>query len=62
MMLLVLLENRITSMMLTVLIFAVLGAILVFSFRNWRCPACEGHLGKGMGARFCSKCGVQLRP
>lgn len=38
----------------------VVGA-LVFSFRNWRCPACDKYLGKGIGPRFCPKCGVALQ-
>ena len=40
----------------------LLGAVLVgFTLRNWRCPACGGYLGKGIGPRFCSKCGAPLR-
>jgi len=38
----------------------ILGA-LVFSFRNWRCPACDRYLGKGINPRFCQKCGVALQ-
>ncbi len=34
---------------------------LIFSFRNWRCPACDRYLGKQMNPKFCSKCGVVLR-
>ena len=60
--LMVLLENRTTEMVFTFLFLFVAGALAVFSFRNWRCPACEGHLGRGTGTRFCGKCGVQLRP
>jgi hypothetical protein len=41
--------------------FALLVGVLIFSFRNWRCPACRGYLGKAMNPRFCQKCGVQLR-
>lgn len=37
----------------------VVGA-LVFSFKNWRCPACNGYLGKTVSPRFCQKCGVEL--
>ncbi len=33
---------------------------LIFSFRNWRCPACDRYLGKGM-PRYCPKCGVELQ-
>ena len=43
-------------------IFAVLiVAALIFSSRNWRCPACDGYLGRGFHPTFCPKCGVQLR-
>ena len=37
----------------------VLGAV-VFSFQNWRCPSCNGYLGKAISPRFCSKCGAAL--
>lgn len=43
-----------------VLIPAVLGA-LGFSFRNWRCPACDKYLGKSASIAFCAKCGVALK-
>lgn len=36
-------------------------AALIFSFMNWRCPACKGYLGKAISPRFCSKCGVVLQ-
>jgi hypothetical protein len=42
------------------LIVLVAGAV-VFSLKNWRCPACDRYLGKGMSPRFCPKCGVALR-
>jgi surface polysaccharide O-acyltransferase-like enzyme len=32
-----------------------------FSFRNWRCPACDGYLGKSTSMNNCSKCGVALK-
>ena len=38
----------------------VIGA-LIFSLWNWRCPACNKYLGKGMSPRFCPKCGVALQ-
>ncbi len=38
----------------------VLGAI-AFSLWNWRCPACNKYLGKGIGPSFCPKCGVPLQ-
>ena len=43
----------------------VLGVVLLggvaFSFKNWRCPACNKYLGKGIGPKHCHACGVQLR-
>ena len=41
--------------------FLLIVGLLVFSFRNWRCPACEKYLGKGIGPAFCPKCGVALK-
>ena len=37
----------------------VLG-VLAFSFKNWRCPACNSYLGRSLSPRFCPKCGAQL--
>ena len=39
----------------------LVAGLLVFSFRNWRCPACNSYLGRGMNPRFCTKCGVALQ-
>jgi hypothetical protein len=36
-------------------------AALIFSFANWRCPACNTYLGRGMNPKFCSRCGTELR-
>ena len=36
-------------------------AVLVFSFRNWRCPACEKYLGRTFNPKHCQHCGIQLR-
>ena len=36
-------------------------AVLVFSLRNWRCPACEKYLGRNFNPKHCSNCGIQLR-
>ena len=35
--------------------------LLIFSLKNWRCPACNGYLGKAISPRFCSKCGAALQ-
>ena len=41
--------------------FAMVAALVAFSLWNWRCPACNRYLGKGVGQAFCPKCGVPLR-
>ena len=38
----------------------IVGAI-VFSIRNWRCPACDRYLGKNIDPHYCPKCGVALQ-
>ena len=38
----------------------VLGG-LAFSVWNWRCPSCDGYLGRSINPRHCSKCGFKLR-
>jgi hypothetical protein len=42
-------------------LFAALAGAAVYSFFNWRCPACNKYLGKQWNPLFCSKCGVPLR-
>ena len=39
----------------------LMGGAIVFSLRNWRCPACDKYLSRGMSPRFCRKCGVALQ-
>ncbi len=34
---------------------------VVFSWFNWRCPACARYLGRGLNPAECPKCGVELR-
>lgn len=34
---------------------------LMFSLRNWRCPACDRYLGRQRNPKFCPKCGVALQ-
>ena len=41
------------------LVLAVVG--LLYSLRNWRCPACSKYLGRSINARNCLNCGVRLR-
>ena len=40
---------------------ALVAGGLVFSLRNWRCPACSRYLGRGINPRNCYSCGVKLR-
>ncbi|HZM15432.1 MAG TPA: hypothetical protein VFE28_05475 [Candidatus Krumholzibacteria bacterium] len=35
-------------------------ALLAFSLRNWRCPACDKYLGRTFNPRHCQHCGVAL--
>lgn len=39
------------------LVFAAAG----FSWLNWRCPACEKYLGRGLSPAQCPKCGVAFK-
>ena len=41
--------------------FGLVVAALVFSFVNWRCPACNAYLGRSLGPHFCPSCGAELR-
>lgn len=42
------------------LFLAIAGAIAC-SLWNWRCPACNGYLGKQISPKFCGRCGVELQ-
>jgi hypothetical protein len=39
---------------------AIVAAALFYSFRNWRCPACNKYLGRAFNPRHCQNCGVEL--
>lgn len=43
------------------LVLAVVVFVPLFTFRNWRCPACASFLGGQFSPRSCRKCGVELR-
>lgn len=43
-----------------IIVFSIIIAMLVFSFKNWRCPACDKYLGKGINFKFCPRCGIHL--
>lgn len=42
-------------------VMAVVLSALAYSWRNWRCPACNRYLGKSMWLAFCPGCGVPLK-
>jgi hypothetical protein len=43
------------------LLFVFIVGTLVFSLKNWRCPACDRYLGKVWNPKHCHSCGVALR-
>lgn len=49
-----------SSVLLGAFFVLVLGTV-AFSLWNWRCPACNRYLGKGISPSFCSKCGIPLQ-
>ena len=34
--------------------------VVIFSFKNWRCPNCNKYLGKSLSPKFCQHCGEEL--
>lgn len=38
----------------------VIAAFIGFTYHNWRCPACNRHLGGELHRRVCGKCRVRL--
>jgi hypothetical protein len=43
------------------IVILVVAAVLIFSFRNWRCPACNKYLGRSTNPKYCQRCGIELR-
>jgi len=39
----------------------LLVGLMIFSMRNWRCPACSRSPGLYVNPKFCSNCGIELR-
>jgi hypothetical protein len=48
------------TLLLPISLVIIIG-MLIFSFTNWRCPSCNGYLGKRISPKYCSKCGIQLQ-
>ena len=40
---------------------AYFALLVVFSFHNWRCPACEGPLSRTFNHGVCRRCGAELQ-
>ena len=40
---------------------ALFAGAIVFSFMNWRCPSCNGYLGRSLVHRVCPHCGVRFQ-
>jgi len=55
-------ENRRSGTIVMLLGLAILAGGTLFSYRTWRCPACDQHLGRNIDPRHCPNCGVELRP
>jgi hypothetical protein len=45
----------------SIMIVLIVAGVIVFSLKNWRCPACNAYLGKGFNPKFCPKCGSRLQ-
>jgi hypothetical protein len=41
--------------------FLIVPAFIVFSWINWRCPACNRSLGGEISPKYCSGCGTELQ-
>lgn len=39
----------------------LVGAAVVFSWLNWRCPACAKWLGTSLSPDCCPRCGIAFR-
>jgi hypothetical protein len=42
-------------------IFVFIAGAIAFSFKNWRCPACNKYLGRSIEPNFCPRCGISLQ-
>jgi hypothetical protein len=51
--------SALVTLFFLVAIPIVFGALAV-TYRNWRCPACNTHLGKRANPETCPSCGAKL--
>ena len=54
-------DNALTWLVLGVVIALMAGAGY-YHWRVWRCPSCEGGLGRDWSPQYCKHCGTRLRP
>jgi hypothetical protein len=52
--------NPFGSLLFLAMATPVIVMALLFSLKNWRCPACNTYLGKRANPSACPKCGVRL--
>ena len=61
-----------TLQIFVLILFAVLVSVIIFTKKNWRCPACKKDLGndsnsiffligKDLNIIFCPNCGIRLK-
>ncbi len=43
------------------ILFVVLVSVIIFTKKNWSCPACKKDLGKDLNPIFCPNCGIRLK-
>lgn len=48
------------SVLYAVAAVGIIGGI-IFSLKNWRCPACSAYLRKNISPKFCPSCGIKLQ-
>jgi hypothetical protein len=53
--------HRVEGGLLPYIILLLIIGIVVFSFLNWRCPACGSYLGSQYNPRVCHHCGASLQ-
>jgi hypothetical protein len=60
-------EDDATFFGLSGMVFGPIALVAIFTGwvvlhgRNWRCPACDEHLGRAFNPKQCRRCGIELR-
>jgi hypothetical protein len=52
--------HQVTDPVLVGLMIAVAIGVIILSYLNWRCPACDRYLGKTHFPHYCPKCGAKF--